>query len=66
MKVGDTDSETISRDEFVNALCTIGEPMELQQMHKYLCALMGLNKNFDPEEDTDFSFLPEVNIYFIC
>lgn len=62
MKVGDPDTETIGREEFVSALCTTGEPMEQQQLHKCLCALMGEDKQFD-SNTSRFAFLPEVSIY---
>lgn len=71
-KDGDPLMETINRDEFVVAVCERGEPIEEQNVHKCLCALMGEEATYDLE-DTNFSFLPEVSLklafrcnYFNC
>lgn len=63
MKHGDPDTEIITRDDFVKALNATGEPLEQQQIHKCLCALMGESRHFDPEA-SNFSFLPEVSTFF--
>lgn len=55
----DSETETVSREAFVNNLCEKGEPLEMQQVHKYFCALMGEDRIFDPESP-NFSFIPEV------